>query len=104
MQPNTPHISKSFFMASCSVCLSLKSVNCTFCLLPGITREVVIELAKQEGLTVHEVPIPPDALLAADEAFLTGSLKEITPLVSVNGSRIRAGSPGPVTRLLQTRY
>lgn len=73
-------------------------------LLPGITREVVIELAKCEGLGVHEAPVPLDTLLSADEAFLTGSLKEITPLISVNGNRIGTGSPGPMTRHLQQQY
>lgn len=73
-------------------------------LLPGITREVVIELAKREGLMVCEAPIPLHALLSADEAFLTGSLKEIMPVVAVDGRTIGAGSPGPVTRHLQQRY
>src|SRR5574337_2107913 len=73
-------------------------------LLPGITREVVIELAKREGLIVHETPVHLDQLLSAEEAFLTGSLKEITPLISVNGGQIGTGSPGPMTRFLQERY
>ena len=73
-------------------------------LLPGITREVVIELAKREGLTIHEAPVPLDALLTADEAFLTGSLKEIMPLIAVDGSTIGMGSPGPVTQHLQKCY
>ena len=73
-------------------------------LLPGITREVVIELAKGECVTVHEAPVPLEALLSADEAFLTGSLREITPLIVINGSRIGSGSPGSVTRRLQRRY
>src|SRR5574337_1290230 len=73
-------------------------------LLPGITREVVIELAKREGLTLHEASVPLDALLSADEAFLTGSLKEITPLIHINGSRIGSGGPGPATRRLQKCY
>lgn len=73
-------------------------------LLPGITREVVIELAKREGLTAHEAPVPLDALLSADEAFLTGSLKEITPLIAIDGSKIGSGSPGPITRHLQQQY
>lgn len=73
-------------------------------LLPGITREVVIELAKREGLTVHEAPVPLDELLSADEAFLTGSLKEIMPLIAVDGSTIGTGSPGPVTQHLQKCY
>ncbi len=73
-------------------------------LLPGITREVVIELARKEGMTVREAPVFLDELFSADETFVTGSLKEVTPLVAIDGRKIGAGSPGPVTRLLQERY
>ncbi len=73
-------------------------------LLPGITREVVIELARKEGLTVREAPVFLDELFSANEAFMTGSLKEVMPLTTVDGRKIGAGSPGPVTRFLQERY
>jgi len=73
-------------------------------LLPGITREVVIELARKEGLDVREAPLALDALLAADEAFLTGSVKEVMPLIAIDERRIGSGSPGPITFLLQQRY
>ena len=73
-------------------------------LLPGITREVVIELARKEGLDVREAPLALDELLAADEAFLTGSVKEVMPLIAINERRIGSGSPGPITRLLHQRY
>lgn len=72
--------------------------------LPGITREVVMELARKEGLTVREAPVPLEDLLAADEAFVTGSLKELMPLTTLDGRKIGSGSPGPVVRLLQKRY
>ena len=72
--------------------------------LPGITREVVIELARKEGLDVREAPLALDELLAADEAVLTGSVKEVMPLIAINERRIGSGSPGPITRLLQQRY
>lgn len=73
-------------------------------LLPGITRDVVIELVKREGLIVHEAPLSLDALLSAEEAFLSGSLKEITPLIAINSGKIGTGNPGPITRHLQQRY
>ncbi|WP_337286328.1 aminotransferase class IV [Candidatus Methylomirabilis sp.] len=73
-------------------------------LLPGITRDVIIGLAKKEGLTVSEAPVYLSDLLAVDEAFLTGSLKEITPLIAIDGCKIGTGSPGPVTHHLQQRY
>ncbi len=73
-------------------------------LLPGITREVVIDLAKKEGLILREAPLPLQDLFASEEAFLTGSLKEIMPLITVDGRTIGTGSPGPVTQHLQKRY
>lgn len=73
-------------------------------LLPGITREVVIDLAKKEGLILREAPLPLQDLLASEEAFLTGSLKEIMPLITVDGRTIGTGNPGPVTQHLQKRY
>lgn len=73
-------------------------------LLPGITRDVLIEIAKQEGLVVREAPLLLDDLLAAEEAFLTGSLKEVMPLIAVDGNKIGSGSPGPITQRLQRCY
>jgi len=73
-------------------------------LLPGITREVVVELARKEGLDVREASLPLGDLLAADEAFLTGSVKEVMPLIAIDERRIGSGSPGPITFLLQQRY
>lgn len=73
-------------------------------LLPGITREVVIELTKKEGLILREAPLPLQDLLASEEAFLTGSLKEIMPLITVDGRTIGTGNPGPVTQHLQKCY
>jgi branched-subunit amino acid aminotransferase/4-amino-4-deoxychorismate lyase len=65
---------------------------------------VIIELAKKEGLTVSEAPVHLNELLAVEEAFLTGSLKEIMPLVAINGRTIGTGSPGLVTQHLQKCY
>ena len=73
-------------------------------LLPGITREVVIELARKERLEFREAPLPLEELLASDEAFLTGSVKEVMPLIAIDERPIGSGSPGPITRLLQERY
>lgn len=73
-------------------------------LLPGITRDVIIEVAQKEGVTVSEAPVHLHDLLTADEAFITGSLKEVMPLIAIDGKKIGTGSPGPVTHHLQTCY
>jgi branched-chain amino acid aminotransferase len=71
-------------------------------ILPGITRAVVLELAPGLGLTTREQPLRGPELLAADEAFVTSTVREVLPIRSVDGTPIGGGRPGPVTgRLLQ---
>jgi D-alanine transaminase len=70
-------------------------------ILNGITRLVVIKLAKKMGLSVQEDPFTLKRLYAADEAFFTGTTTEIAPIIQIDDKRISAGTPGPVTRKLQ---
>jgi len=72
--------------------------------LYGITRRVVIELARQEGMPVAEPNLTRYDLFNADECFLTGSGAEIVPVVRIDGRTIGRGKPGPVTRDLVARY
>lgn len=76
----------------------------TTSVLPGITRDTVMTLAREEGIPVVEQGFPRDALLLADEVFLTGTAAEITPVREVDDRRIGDGRVGPVTRTLQERY
>ena len=70
-------------------------------ILAGITREVVLELAGGFGIAAHEESIAVADLLAADEAFLTSSTREVAPIAHVDGRAIGSGRPGPLTlRLL----
>ncbi len=71
--------------------------------LPGITRQLVVKLAKQDGIKVIEEPFSLDQLLKADEAFLTGTTTDIAPIATVDG-RPLAASPGPLTRRLMALY
>jgi len=73
-------------------------------ILAGITRDTVLTLAREEGIPVLEQPFPRDALLLADEAFLTGTAAEVTPVREVDDRRIGSGSVGPITKRLQDRY
>ena len=66
-------------------------------LLPGITREYVFEIGRHEGVDVREATLRDSDLFGADEAFLTGTTREIVPIVGVNDRVIGNGSPGPVT-------
>jgi branched-chain amino acid aminotransferase len=73
-------------------------------ILEGITRELTIEVAREKGLTVDERGFKPEALLAADEVFITASARQIVPIVQVNQTRIGDGKPGAVTRALIAAY
>jgi branched-chain amino acid aminotransferase len=72
--------------------------------LPGITREVVMEIAHAEGIAVAERAFDLDELLSADEAFLTSSLRGVAPLVRVGAHPIGAAIPGRCTNRLSTRH
>jgi branched-chain amino acid aminotransferase len=72
--------------------------------LEGITRDAVIQIARDKGITVLEQPITRDELYAADEAFLTGTAAEVTPIREVDDRKIGSGSRGPLTRTLQTAF
>lgn len=72
-------------------------------ILKGITRNVVIELAR-ETYPVEERPVSINELLNADEVFMTSSFKDIVPIVSVDDKTIGPGKPGPITRGLMSRF
>ena len=76
--------------------------------LPGITRATVLELARSDGLLVDERNVSLAELHTADEAFTTGTMGELTPVVEIDGRVPGALSetppPGPVTRRLQELY
>jgi branched-chain amino acid aminotransferase len=76
----------------------------TLSILPGITRDAVITLARDLGYTVIEQPIPREALYIADELFFTGTAAEITPIRSVDHYTIGQGRRGPVTEALQRAF
>lgn len=72
-------------------------------ILPGLTRAVVLGLARQAGIPTRMGMFRPADLLGAEEAFITSTLKEILPVCSVDGSNM-PGIPGPVTALLMARF
>ncbi len=76
----------------------------TCSILPGITRDSVIKLAEDLGLTVKEERIPREALYLADEIFMTGSAAEITPVREVDGFKVGCGARGPITEKLQKAF
>lgn len=72
--------------------------------LYGITRNLVIRLAKKEKLKVVERDIKVDELYKADEVFLSATNKKVLPIVKINGKKIGNGRPGDITLRLLERY
>ena len=71
-------------------------------ILPGITRETIIEIARSLGYAVQEKPLIRADLYTADEAFVCGTAAEVTPIRSLDDQEI--GPPGPITLELQQAY
>ena len=69
-------------------------------LLPGITREFLFDVGRDVGIEVREDVLRDDDLFGADEVFLTGTTREVLPIVTVDDRSIGTGRPGPVTKTL----
>jgi len=73
-------------------------------ILPGITRGCVMKLAEAIGVEVREQLLPREMLYISDEAFMTGTAAEITPLRSIDKIQIGPGRRGPITEKLQSAF
>lgn len=73
-------------------------------LLPGVTRELVLELAELAGMDIEQRPIAADELYDADELWITGSTKEVLAVIEVDGKTIGSGRPGPQFHQMLARY
>jgi len=69
-------------------------------ILPSITRELILEIAREQGVRVREEPFSDKELFALDELFVSGTTTDVTPIVEVDGRRIGSGKPGPVSKAL----
>jgi len=72
--------------------------------LPGITRDTVVQLARRLRIPVEEARLPREMLYISDEVFMTGTAAEITPVRSVDKITIGKGARGPVTEALQKAF
>jgi branched-chain amino acid aminotransferase len=72
--------------------------------LPGITRDTILTLAREIGIPVVETVIPREMLYIADEMFFSGTAAEITPIRSVDRITVGAGRRGPITERLQKEF
>jgi D-alanine transaminase len=73
-------------------------------LLPGITRDLVLELARKHGIAAEERSFRPEELREASEIWMTSSTREILPVIELDGSAVGGGEPGPVWQHMQALY
>ena len=73
-------------------------------ILPGISRELVLELARELGYEIQERPTPLERFAQASEVFLTGSSTELRPIVRIDGTPVGPGTVGPITRDLYDAF
>jgi branched-subunit amino acid aminotransferase/4-amino-4-deoxychorismate lyase len=90
----------NIFMLRGGHLLTPHATNC----LPGITRGIVLELGKELGIPTQERDLSLTELYTADEAFGTGTMGELTPVVEVDGRRIGNGQGGPLTAHLAEAF
>jgi D-alanine transaminase len=74
---------------------ALKTPPNSAALLPGVTRDLILELAGANGITCHEANISVDELATADEIWLTSSTREISPVIRLDDRPVGSGKPGP---------
>ncbi len=72
--------------------------------LPGITRDAVLKIARDIGIPVFESGIPREMLYIADEVFFTGTAAEVTPVRSVDKIKVGKGELGPITKMVQKEF
>ncbi len=73
-------------------------------ILPGITRELVIEAAERNGIDIKLKPLTEGELDVADELFITGTTTEVVPITTLNGKPVGTGKPGPQTTRIMALY
>jgi len=73
-------------------------------ILPGITRNVILEIARENLIPYSEDIISLDALKTADEIWLTSSTREIVPIVQLDNEAIANGKPGPIWRTMNQLF
>jgi branched-chain amino acid aminotransferase len=72
--------------------------------LPGITRDSVMQIARDLGIKIVEQQIPRESLYIADEVFFTGTAAEVTPIRSVDKISVGQGVIGPITKAIQQEF
>lgn len=82
----------------------LRTAPATNYILPGVTREVVLEVARSAGMHVREFPVLADEVYRATEFFLTSTTNDVMPIVRIDDDPVSDGRPGPVSRQLHSAF
>ena len=91
---------ENFFLVRDGVLYTPELTSC----LEGITRDSILRIAADQGLTVREKRITRDEVYVADEAFFTGTAAEVVPIRELDNRAIGSGKRGPITEKLQSIY
>lgn len=91
---------ENFFFVRDGVLYTPELTSC----LEGITRDSILRIAADQGLTVKEKRITRDEVYVADEAFFTGTAAEVVPIRELDNRMIGSGTRGPITEKLQAIY
>ncbi|HVF39337.1 MAG TPA: aminotransferase class IV [Gemmatimonadaceae bacterium] len=73
-------------------------------ILPGVTREIVIDACNRAGIVLREEAMDVDTVERAEELFITGTTTEVVPLIAVDGKPVGSGNPGPLTTKIAALY
>jgi D-alanine transaminase len=73
-------------------------------LLPGITRSIVLDICRKEGIPVHEEPVPVDRLAGASEMMLFATTLAVTPIIRLGEAAVGNGRPGPLAQRLLAAF
>src|SRR5262249_30228608 len=74
------------------------------CILAGITRDLIVELAQQHGLDLREEAVTIEQLHAASEVWISSSTREMVPVATIDGRRIGNGGAGPIFKQIWQWY
>ena len=73
-------------------------------ILPGITRDLLVELAQQHNMPIEEKEVTEAELRSADEIWLSSSTREVVPVTRLNGHTLADGKPGPLWKRMARHY
>lgn len=73
-------------------------------ILPGITRALLVEIIRAEGIRFEERPVSLTELGRAEEIFVCGTTTDVQPIVELDGRRVGSGAPGPITVRLKAAF